>query len=127
MSNLKRLSVIPALLAMSVLASCNTAGSGYQPVIDGPVGSNYHIDLQQCQALADSQATVDGKTAGNAALGAAIGAGAKAIFDDSGKDLGRAAIVGALVGGGADIHKKTQRKEAIFHNCMRGRGYNVVG
>ena len=124
MSRFKFLSIAPILLA---LASCNFAGSGHQPVIDGPVGSNYHIDLQQCRSLADSQPTIDGNTAGNAALGAAIGAGAKAILDDSGKDLGRAAVVGALFGGGVDIQRKSQRKDAIFQNCMRGRGYNVVG
>ena len=127
MSRFKLLSIIPALLAMLVLASCNTAGSNYQPVIDGAVGSNYHIDLQQCRSLAASQPTVDGKTAGNAALGAAAAAGAKAILDDSGKDLGRVAVVGALLGGGLDVHKKEQRKQAIFRNCMHGRGYNVVG
>ncbi len=116
--------VLPALL---VAGACTNTGANYQPVIDGPVGPNYNFDLQQCQQLAASQATVDGTTAGNAAIGAAGAAAVTGIVQDSSDDLGRAAIAGALVGASADVINKNQNKEVIVRNCMRGRGYNVVG
>ena len=37
------------------------------------------------------------------------------------------ATLGALIGAGADVIAKNQNKEVIVRNCMRGRGYNVVG
>ncbi|WP_254430619.1 MULTISPECIES: glycine zipper family protein [unclassified Ruegeria] len=116
--------ILPILLTA---AACTNVGANYQPIVDGPVGPNYNADLAQCQALARTQPTVDGNTAGAAAIGAAGAAGTKAIIDDSASDLGRAAVAGALVGAGASALQNTQNQEVIVRNCMRGRGYNVVG
>ncbi|WP_254444265.1 MULTISPECIES: glycine zipper family protein [unclassified Ruegeria] len=116
--------ILPVLL---MAAACTNVGANYQPIVDGPVGPNYNADLAQCQALARTQPTVDGNTAGAAAIGAAGAAGTKAIIDDSASDLGRAAVAGALVGAGASALQNTQNQEVIVRNCMRGRGYNVVG
>ncbi len=116
--------ILPAILTVG---ACTNVGANYQPIVDGPVGPNYNADLAQCQALARSQPTVDGRTAGAAAIGAAGAAGTKAIIDDSASDLGRAAVAGALVGAGASAINNTQNQEVIVRNCMRGRGYNVVG
>ncbi len=116
--------ILPALL---VAGACTNTGANYQPVIDGPVGPNYNNDLLQCQQLAASQASVDGSTAGNAAIGAAGAAAVTGIVQDSSDNLGRAAVAGALVGAGADVINKNQNKEVIVRNCMRNRGYNVVG
>ena len=63
----------------------------------------------------------------NAAIGAAGAAATTAIIQDSSDNLGRAAAAGALIGAGADVIAKNQNKEVIVRNCMRGRGYNVVG
>ncbi len=115
------------LPVVAIASACANTGANYQPVIDGPVGPNYNADLAQCQSLAASQASVDGSTAGSAALGAAGAAATSAIINDSSDDLGRAAAVGALAGASADAIKKNQNKEVIVRNCMRGRGYNVVG
>ncbi|MGI9370310.1 MAG: glycine zipper family protein [Ruegeria sp.] len=115
------------LPAIALASACANSGANYQPVIDGPVGPNYSSDLAQCQNLAASQASVDGSTAGSAAIGAAGAAATSAIINDSSDDLGRAAAAGALVGASADAIKKNQNKEVIVRNCMRGRGYNVVG
>ena len=121
----RRLSLIlPAIL---VSGACTNTGANYQPIVDGPVGPNYNEDLQQCQQLAASQSGVDGSTAGNAAIGAAGAAAVTGIVQDSSDNLGRAAVAGALVGAGADVINKNQNKEVIVRNCMRGRGYNVVG
>ncbi|WP_170331576.1 glycine zipper family protein [Ruegeria arenilitoris] len=116
--------ILPAIL---VAGACTNTGANYQPVVDGPVGPNYNFDLQQCQQLAASQSSVDGSTAGNAAIGAAGAAAVTGIVQDSSDNLGRAAVAGALVGAGADVINKNQNKEVIVRNCMRGRGYNVVG
>ena len=124
MMNRKLLLIVSALL---VAGACTNTGASYQPVIDGPVGPNYNSDLAQCQQLAASQAGVDGTTAGNAAIGAAGAAAVTGIVQDSSDNLGRAAVAGALVGAGADVINKNQNKEVIVRNCMRGRGYNVVG
>jgi hypothetical protein len=124
MPNPKSLLIVPALL---LAGACTNTGANYVPIIDGPVGPNYQSDLLQCQQLAASQASVDGTTAGNAALGAAGAAATTAIIQDSSDNLGRAAAAGALIGAGADVYAKNQNKEVIVRNCMRGRGYNVVG
>ncbi len=116
--------ILPTIL---VAGACTNTGANYQPIVDGPVGPNYNVDLQQCQQLAASQASVDGSTAGNAALGAAGAAATTAIIQDSSDNLGRAAAAGALIGAGADVYAKNQNKEVLVRNCMRGRGYNVVG
>ncbi|MEY8840059.1 glycine zipper family protein, partial [Cribrihabitans sp. XS_ASV171] len=63
----------------------------------------------------------------SALTGAATGAATSAILNDSSDDLGRAAAAGALVGVTANAIQKTQNQEVIVRNCMRGRGYNVVG
>ncbi len=124
MLNRKSLLVVPALV---LVGACANSGANYQPVIDGPVGPNYNSDLAQCQQLAASQASVDGSTAGNAAIGAAGAAATTAIIQDSSSNLGRAAAAGAVIGAGADVIAKNQNREVIVRNCMRGRGYNVVG
>ena len=124
MSNRKKYMVLPAVL---LVGACASSGANYTPIIDGNIGPNYNADLAQCQALARTQPTVDGRTAGAAAIGAAGAAGTKAIIDDSASDLGRTAVAGALIGAGASALQNTQNQEVIVRNCMRGRGYNVVG
>ena len=109
------------------LTACENSGANYRPVIDGPVGPNYGTDLAECQALAASTPNVDGRTAGRVATGAGVAGATSVILNDNSEDLGRAAAVGALGGLTADLIRKNERREAIVRNCMRGRGYNVVG
>lgn len=124
MLNRKLSMILPAIL---VAGACTNTGANYQPIVDGPVSPNYNADLAQCQAVARQQGTIDSNTAGAAAIGAAGAAGTKAIIDDSASDLGRAAVAGALVGAGVSALQNTQKQEVIVRNCMRSRGYNVVG
>ncbi len=115
-------------LALSgVLAACANAGANYAPVIDGATGPNYASDLAQCQQLAASQPTLDGTTAGAVAVGAGTAAAGSVIFNDNSDDLGDAAAVGAVAGLTGDLIRKNTQRENIVKNCMRGRGYNVVG
>jgi hypothetical protein len=116
-----------ALPLVGLIAACSNVGANYSPVIDGPVGPNYSADLAQCQALAASQAQVDGSTGVAAATGAGLGAASSVIINDNSDNLGRAAAVGAVAGLTSNAIQKTQNRETIVRNCMRGRGYNVVG
>lgn len=124
MLTLKKFTAIPLVL---VIAACSNSGTSYTPVIDGPVGPNYATDLAQCQALARQQGTVDGNTAGAALGGAALAGGSAALINNKGSNARDAALIGAVVGGGASALGNMQNQEIIIRNCMRGRGYNVVG
>lgn len=116
-----------AVSLVCLTAACENSGANYTPVIDGPVNANYNADLSQCQALAASGATVDGRTAGAAATGAAIAGASSVIWNDNSSNLGEAAAVGAVAGVASDLIQKNAQRETIVRNCMRGRGYNVVG
>ncbi|WP_027263050.1 hypothetical protein [Sedimentitalea nanhaiensis] len=118
------LSILPLV---SLIAACENSGAKYTPVIDGPVSANYNNDLAQCQSLAASQGTIDSSTAGAAAAGAGLGAASSVIWNDNSDNLGRAAAVGAVAGLTSNAIQKSQNKESIVKNCMRNRGYNVVG
>lgn len=124
MTRFSRLALVPTIC---LVAACSNSGANYSPVIDGPVGPNYPNDLAQCQGLAASQAQVDEGTAASAATGAGLGAVSSLILNDNSDDLGQAAAVGAVAGIAGDAIQKNAEREAIVKNCMRGRGYNVVG
>ncbi len=121
------LKTLVALSLIGGLAACENSGANYSPVIDGPVGQNYNVDLAQCQQLAASQPTLDSDTAGAVAVGAGTAAVGSVIVNDNSDDLGDAAAVGAIAGLTGDLFSKNAQRESIVKNCMRGRGYNVVG
>lgn len=121
------LSKIFVISAVFFIGACENSGANYTPVIDGAVNANYTADLSQCQALAASGATVDGRTAGAVATGAVVGGASSVIWNDNSNKLGEAAAVGAVVGLTSALVQKNAQREAIVKNCMRGRGYNVVG
>lgn len=116
-----------AIPLVTLVAACATSGANYQPVIDGAVGANYNNDLAQCQNLAASQGALDSNAAGKAAAGAGVAAAGTAVFNNRGNNVRDAAVVGALVGITASAIDQNSNKEAIVRNCMRQRGYNVVG
>ncbi|MDV7142100.1 glycine zipper family protein [Tropicimonas sp. TH_r6] len=118
---------ISAIALAGVTAACATTGANYQPVIDGAVGPNYSNDLAQCQALASQQGAFDSNTAATAATGAAVVGGSTAVFNNKGTNVRDAALVGAAAGVAAGALQQQSNKETIVRNCMRQRGYNVVG
>lgn len=120
-------SKIAAITLVGFVAACGNSGANYTPVIDGPVSANYNADLAQCQGLAASQATVDGSTGRDVATGAGVAAASSVIINDNSDNLGEAAAVGALIGLTGNALQKNSSREVIIRNCMRGRGYNVVG
>ncbi|MFD0978936.1 hypothetical protein SAMN05421757_101406 [Tropicimonas sediminicola] len=124
MRRLKNLSAIPLIC---IVAACANTGSSYQPVIDGPIGPNYANDLAACQSIAAQQGAFDNNTAAAAATGAALAGGTTAVFNNRGTNARDAALIGAAAGVAGGALQQQQNKEAIIRNCMRGRGYNVVG
>ncbi|MEX5728226.1 hypothetical protein Ga0609869_001579 [Rhodovulum iodosum] len=124
MPKLKHLFAIPLIASV---AACATSGANYQPIVDGPIGPNYSNDLAYCQALASQQGAFDNNTAAAAATGAAAAGGTTAVLNNKGTNVRDAALVGAAAGVAASALQQQKNKEAIVRNCMRGRGYNVVG
>lgn len=116
-----------ALSFTLLAAGCASTGANYTPIIDGPVGPNYNVDLAQCQQLSQQQAIVDGGTATTAATTAGVAGVGSVIINDNSDDLGEAVAVGAIAGLASGAVQNNQRREAIIRNCMRSRGYNVVG
>ncbi|PRY25169.1 hypothetical protein CLV78_102346 [Aliiruegeria haliotis] len=124
MFRLAKLSVIPVVF---LVGACENSGANYTPVIDGPVSANYNSDLAQCQSLAASQGTVNSETGAAALTGAALAGGTAALIDNTGSNARDAALVGAVAGGISSAAQNVSQKEVIVRNCMRSRGYNVVG
>ena len=124
MLRLKNFAVLP-LVCFTV--ACANTGASYKPVIDGPVGPNYASDLAACQSIAANQGAFDRNTAGMAATGALAAGGTTAVLNNRGTNARDAALVGAAAGIAAGAVQQQSNKEAIIRNCMRQRGYNVVG
>ncbi|WP_380058144.1 glycine zipper family protein [Falsihalocynthiibacter sp. SS001] len=124
MRNLLKISSIPLVLAV---AACGNTGSNYQPVIDGPVSANYGADLAQCQNLAAQQGALASDTAAQVATGAGVAAAGTAVFNNNNNNVRDAAALGALAGLTAGALEQNSNKEVIIRNCMRQRGYKVVG
>ena len=124
MFRIAKLSVVPVL---ALASACANTGASYQPVIDGPVGPNYSIDLAECQNLAATQPGLSSDTGVNVAAGAGAAAVGTALVNNRGTNVRDAAAVGAVAGLAASAVQANQDKEVIVRNCMRGRGYNVVG
>lgn len=122
-----RKTVMAPIATALLVSACANSGANYVPVIDGAVGPNFDVDLAQCQGLAASQGQIGGSTAAAAATGAGVAGATSVILNDNSDDLGRAAAAGAVVGVASDAIQRNANKEVIVRNCMRGRGYNVVG
>lgn len=121
---INKLLIVPMLLAVT---ACQNTGATYQPIIDGPVGPNYQNDLAQCQSLSTQQQVVDGNTGMTAATSAGVAAAGTAVISNSGHNVRNAAAVGALAGLAGSALSNNQNRETIIANCMRGRGYRVIG
>lgn len=117
------------LCATALVAACADSGANYTPILDGPDTPAFQADLAACQELARSQKQFDQETMGAAALGGIAGA-ALGAADDSMSDaegIFGGLIVGTLAGGAAGAVSASDRRESIVLECLRGRGYRVVG
>lgn len=123
----------PALLALTLsLSACAGGGADYRPVVDmrGHSETAYDRDLAVCQKTARTARnnTNVAEDAGiGAAGGAAVGAVAGAIGGAPLLGAGVGALAGLGVGGGLEESKTENREERIVKNCMRDRGYKILG
>ena len=123
-------SMLLIIIMIGGLAAC--AGADYRPVVDmaGHTQAEYDRDLATCQNRARSVRDND-DVAEDAGLGALGGAAGGAVLGAIGGNAGLGAGVGAvagLVGAGGYKEVETEnREQRIITNCMRARGFNVLG
>ena len=127
---MRSLDPIPAILAALCLSSC--AGADYRPVVDmrGHNEAAYDRDLTACQETARGIRN-NAAEAENAGIGAAAGGAGGALLGAIGGNPLLGAGVGALAGlagtAGFEESQTETREERIVRNCMRARGYSVLG
>ncbi len=90
----------------------------------------YDTDYQYCcDCVVQYQSTLAndaaGRTVGGALLGAAFGAAIGGILG-GGNWAGTGAALGAVSGAGSGLASTPDRSDAIFWNCMKNRGYNLL-
>jgi len=134
-SNMSVAKKIPgsAMLTIALwLSACAGGGADYRPVVEmsGHTQETDDRDLAACQqtARAARNNTNVAEDAGlGAAGGGALGAVAGAIGGDPLLGAGVGALAG-LVGGGGYAEATTEsREQRIVKNCVRARGYTVLG
>lgn len=108
------------------------AGADYRPAVDmrGHSQAAYDRDIAQCRrvALGTRNKTTEAENAG---IGTAAGGAGGALLGAIGGNPLLGAGVGALAGlvgvGGYEEATTEKREERIIRNCMRARGYSVLG
>jgi outer membrane lipoprotein SlyB len=131
---IRKLAIPPALpTALCVLVGLSAcAGADYRPVVDmrGHNETAYQRDLAACQQQARGvrNNTDIAEDAGAGALGgAALGAVGGAIGGAPGLGAGIGALAGLVGGSGFKEAQTENREQQIVKNCIRARGYHVLG
>lgn len=115
-----------------ILASSLTACANMQPhnvLIDtkNVDMSAYQADLQECQAYAFNIQSTSGQHATQTALGTGlVGAVLGGMLGNKSTSLWGTAI-GAAEGYNAASAQDSGKVKEIVYNCLRGRGYSVLG
>ena len=127
--------IIVMAMAAALLAGCGVRT--YTPVIDlaNSPGKNQGImeaELAECRALAAQRMSGAQQGAVAGGIGAVIGAGlGAAIYAIVGGDVGEGLAAGAVMGGASGAAHGAaggvMSQQEIVVNCMRARGYAVVG
>ena len=121
-----------AAMRATALYVCACAGADDRPVVDmrGHSEAAYDRDVAECQQTART-ARNNTKEAENAGIGAAAGGAGGAVLGAIGGSPLLGAGVGALAGlvgtGGYEEATTEKREERIVRNCMRARGYSILG
>jgi hypothetical protein len=116
------------------LAGCTAQQRNYAPVVDlassDKTEAQYNNDLAQCQALASQRNPAAG-TAVSTGVGAAAGAAAGTLLGVMGgkpaHGLWQGAALGGMGGLGYGAFSGYNDQQDMVKNCLRGRGYIVVG
>ncbi|ARO88138.1 glycine zipper family protein [Nitrosospira lacus] len=101
-----------------------TSGPDYSPVVDN-AGPNHGKDLAECQEYARN-AGDQGSSAASGAIGGALVGTALNLVAGGGHSAGYAGF-GALAGGVGGVTNVAENQKQMIINCLRGRGYNVLG
>lgn len=103
------------------------AGCANDPIVDmrGVDPARLDQDLAECRAYA-AQVNTPAEAAKHGGIGAAVGGAIGAIIGDSGT-AGKGAGIGAVSGATKGAGRAEQRKERVVRNCLKGRGYKVLG
>jgi hypothetical protein len=123
----------PVMVAITLgLSACAGAGADYRPVVDmsGHTEAGYDRDLAACQRtarMARNNSNVAEDAGIGAAGGGAVGAVAGAIGGNPLLGAGVGAFAGLVGGGGYEEAKTENREERIVRNCVRARGYAILG
>ncbi len=119
----ERKTLIGVTLVLTTLAS----GCANEPIIDrrGVDPATYQADLAECRSYAAEVNTpVEGAKGG--AVGAVVGGAIGAVLGNH-HTAERGAGGGAVIGSTKGMTKAEERKERVMYNCMKGRGYRVLG
>lgn len=102
-------------------------GCAHDPIVDmhGVDPGQYRQDLMECRQYA-AQVNTAQAAATRGAIGAAIGGVLGAIVGDhhTAQKIGG---VGAVTGASKGAERAEQRKQRVLMNCLKGRGYKVLG
>lgn len=103
------------------------AGCANDPIVDmqGVDKREYRKDLAECREYAE-QVKAGQEAAKGGAIGAVIGGAIGAAIGNS-DTAERIAGAGAVSGASKGAARAEYRKERVVHNCLRGRGYKVLG
>jgi outer membrane lipoprotein SlyB len=116
----------PAILAIALcLSACAGIGADYRPVVDmsGHTQAAYDRDVAACQQTA---AAVRNNTRAVEDAGMGVAGGSALGFNDGG--IGGDPLLAAGAGGGGYEEAAAENHEQrIVKNCMRARGYTILG
>jgi outer membrane lipoprotein SlyB len=111
--------LLPLLLLLTACAE--------DPIVDmrGVDERQYQNDLAECRDYA-AQVNTGKEAVKHGAAGAAVGAVVGAVIGDH-RTAERVAGVGAVTGSSKGISRAEKRKQTVIFNCLRGRGYKILG
>lgn len=128
---MRKILLLPLILLISSCAS-STIG-GYNPVVDPQSvedTAEYNNDVTDCRAIASGNTNTAASVAKggliSGAIGTATGTLLGLIYGDTVRGLTTGAVIGGVSGGVGGAVNSQREYEAIFKNCLRGRGYNIL-
>lgn len=123
------MTILASIAGILLVAAC---ASTYQPVVDmkGVDYYKYQQDLSECRGYAEKVNPLEDAGIGTllgAAGGAALGAATGAAVGSPATGAAFGAAAGGLGGAGYGGLTGADRQKTIINNCLKERGYKVLG